>query len=400
MIPPSTPENEEERLKELETLSILDTLEEADFDNLTAIASQICGTPIALVSLIDEKRQWFKSHHGLPVSETPREYAFCAHAINKPDEPFVITDSRKDQRFHDNPLVTGDPRVIFYAGVPLVTESGMALGTLCVIDHKPREISEAQLKTLMALSSQVVNLLKLRKRELQLENAISVLTSKNEELDKFAFIAAHDLSSPLKNITSLTQLFIENHADEIPDDASRILELIGTSAEKLRQLVDGLLQYSRNDSILQESKTVVNIDEIKSYVTGLLAASPNVTLEWKTQLNSIYTNKTALHQIIINLVTNALKYGGGDGLHVTIGASEKNGYYHIYVKDNGPGIKEKFHERIFNIFTTIPSRVKGLQPGNGIGLSTVKKLTESLGGSIKVESKPDEGATFYITLKK
>ena len=125
---PKIPDNEQQRLDALKEYSILDTLPEKEFDEITALASYICKTPISLISLIDDKRQWFKSKQGLSVNETAKEIAFCAHAINKPDEVFIIPDSRKDDRFHDNPLVTAAPFVIFYAGVPLKSENGLPLG--------------------------------------------------------------------------------------------------------------------------------------------------------------------------------------------------------------------------------------------------------------------------------
>ncbi len=400
MIEAPKPDNENDRLQELKSLSILDTLEEEDFDNLTELASQICGTPIALVSLIDENRQWFKSHHGLPVSEAPRKYSLCAHAINDPENILVVPDSRKDHRFHDNPFVVNEPKAVFYAGVPLVTESGMALGTLCVMDLEPRVLSEKQLKSLSALSGQVVNLLKLRKRELQLGDTISVLTSKNEELEKFAFIAAHDLSSPLKNISSLTEMLIANHSSKMEADAAGVVELIGLSAAKLRELIDGLLNYSKNESIISEQKNLLDIDELKSFIHTIFCSSPANTIEWNCELKSIYTNKTALHQILINLISNALKHTDRNNVKIEIGITEKDGFYHLYVKDNGPGIKPKYHKRIFDIFTTLPSKVMRLVPTNGIGLATVKKLIESLGGEIYVESDVGLGATFYLSLKK
>lgn len=166
---PETPENEKERLESLAQYNILDTLPEQAFDDITAIAAQICGTPIALVSLIDEKRQWFKSHHGLAVSETPRELAYCAHAINEPQKLMEVKDATLDNRFQDNPLLTGDPHVRYYAGSPLVNEEGHALGTLCVIDHQPRTLSVDQKQSLEALSRQVVRLLEARKLEKDLK---------------------------------------------------------------------------------------------------------------------------------------------------------------------------------------------------------------------------------------
>ncbi|MCF0054943.1 PAS domain-containing protein [Dyadobacter sp. CY356] len=156
------------RINALRSYDILDTLPEQDYDDITQLAAEICQTPISLVSLVDEDRQWFKSNHGLAARETPRAYSFCAHAINNPTETFIITDSRKDMRFAHNPLVTGDPHVIFYAGTPLVDEDGFALGSLCVIDNVPKELSESQKSALKILARQVVNLLKIRKQNKEL----------------------------------------------------------------------------------------------------------------------------------------------------------------------------------------------------------------------------------------
>jgi GAF domain len=150
----SLPEDEERRLRGLQGLAILDTSPEERFDCHTRIAAAALDVPIALVTLVDRERQWFKSRQGLDVSQTPRDMAFCAHAILA-DEPFIVTDALTDDRFADNPLVVNDPRVRFYAGVPLHIADGSRVGTLCIIDHKPRDLSATQLDLLKDLAKLV-----------------------------------------------------------------------------------------------------------------------------------------------------------------------------------------------------------------------------------------------------
>lgn len=151
----------------LRLYDILDTASEKAFDDLTRLAASICQTPMSLVSLVDDKRQWFKSRYGLDATETPREVAFCAHAIQSKDV-MVIEDAKLDSRFADNPLVTGDPLIRFYAGAPLFVEEGYCLGTLCVIDRRPRKLDAEQLESLALLRDSVVSLLELRRVQKQL----------------------------------------------------------------------------------------------------------------------------------------------------------------------------------------------------------------------------------------
>jgi signal transduction histidine kinase len=397
---PKIPLNEKERLIELDSYSILDTLPECDYDNLTAIAAEICGTPISLISLIDDKRQWFKSHHGVDATETPKEFAFCGHAINTPEDVFIVQDARTDERFHDNPLVTGDPHIIFYAGVPLVSQVGLPLGTLCVIDHKPNLLSQGQIRSLSALSNQVMNLLELRKSKVLLEQTIMELKEKNEDLERFALVAAHDLKSPLINISSLAQLFLNQYKLKLDDEGLEMLQLIISSSDNLIGLIDGLLQYSKAESLLREEKTNLDLKSLIKDIKGLFNYDYNLNLVLKSDLTQIIVNKTAIHQILINLVTNAIKYNDKEAVEIELGVSESDTHFLFYVKDNGPGIAAKFQEKIFKIFEKLKATDKFGRRGNGIGLATVKKIVEKSGGSLSVESELGMGAKFIFTLIK
>ena len=169
------PDDERQRLQVLERYAILDTLPEQQYDDLTFLAAQICGTPICLISLIDEKRQWFKSRVGLDVSETPRAMSFCAHAILG-TSVMEVPDATQDARFRDNEFVTGDPQIRYYAGAPLLTPDGYRMGTLCVIDKEPRHLSDYQLRSLEILARQTMTQLELVRAVRRLETVDAART--------------------------------------------------------------------------------------------------------------------------------------------------------------------------------------------------------------------------------
>lgn len=175
--------NEAARVAALQKYAILDTEPEQAFDDLVLLACFICNTPIALISLVDEERQWFKSKVGLSISETPREIAFCATAIRQADV-FVVPDTLNDERFRNNPLVVSEPNIRFYAGAPLINEEGYALGTICVIDRSPREFGPVQHAALQALSRLVLAQLEFRRNLILLKEALADRTKEEHERER------------------------------------------------------------------------------------------------------------------------------------------------------------------------------------------------------------------------
>jgi GAF domain-containing protein len=197
---PAKPANEQQRLATLRGYEILDTEPEAAFDDLTSLASYVCQTPVALISLVDAERQWFKSKVGISFAETSRDVAFCASAILQPDV-FIVSDATQDERFAENPLVVSEPKIRFYAGATLTT-NGQALGTLCVLDRVPRELSPEQLDALRALSRQVSAQLELRRNLSRLEQSLAARHRAEAERER----TLRELQAALANIHTLEGL--------------------------------------------------------------------------------------------------------------------------------------------------------------------------------------------------
>lgn len=398
---PKIPSNEKERIDALKSYSILDTLQEKEYDDITYLASMICGTSMSLISLIDENRQWFKSDHGLDATETPREFAFCAHALNEKDKTLIVKDAREDDRFKHNPLVTSSPNLVFYAGVPLVNSDGYALGTLCVLDGEPKTLTVKQEKALEILSNQLMKLLELRKSTILLHENSKILKSKNIALDKFVSIAAHDIKTPINNILSMSEMLSTDHIKTMDSDGAELVDYIKTSAKHCTDLINGILSYSKEVGGISAMKESINIKDLLLEIKKLFIKENVMQMTIDTEDDIVlFANRTALQQIFSNLISNSIKYNHQDLIKIHVKVAESDSVLNISIKDNGPGIKSKDKKEIFKLFATTMNKDRDGFHGTGIGLATVKSLVENLGGKISVASKEGTGAKFKFTLKK
>ena len=400
MIAPGTPGNEEERLVALESYAIMDTLPEEEYDAITRIASEICGTPISIITLIDGKRQWFKSKVGLEATETPREYAYCAHGILTPDEPLIVNNAFEDERFADNPLATGDPHVEFYAGVPLVTPEGLALGSLCVIDTQPREIAKEKIEVLQILAKQVVSLLELRKTVSELQKTQDQLEKANTHLNEFAHIVAHDLKAPVRNMVLLTEAIQEDIGTKLDNEEKKYLDYLKQSARSAVQMVDGVLAYTKATYQHQIETECFKIPELLETICRQLNLSYGERVRYSGELDEICTARLLVFQVFQNLITNADKYSSNVSDLIIIEANENATHYIFSVRDQGVGIPKAQQQKIFTLFYRTDPQDAQSSTSYGIGLSIVKKNVETLGGELTLESEEGKGSVFTFTVRK
>ncbi|MBQ4822521.1 GAF domain-containing sensor histidine kinase [Aquimarina sp. MMG016] len=396
---PKFPDNEKHRQVAVEKYQLLDTLPEENYDNITSLMSYICETPISLITLLDKDRNFLKSHHGIPFNESPREISFCGHAINSEDPITIIEDSREDERFHGNPLVT-EHQAIFYAGAPLVDSDGYKLGTLCVYDTKPRKLTPEQKKALLAMSKQVVNLFEQRYQNLKLIKLRDRLEKRNEDLKKFASIVSHDLKSPLANIILLTELLEDDNKDILNEVSLQYLEYLKTSSYSLKDYIDGILRFYKSDDLIYSKQEEIHIDNLIEELKKITDSEHKVTFSIESNVKKFVANKAALMQVLINLITNGIKYNSKLKAIIDIKIIENEDTYEFAVKDNGNGIPEGDLDKIFDLFSVVGVEDNSGNIGTGIGLATVRKIVKNLGGKISVFSIEGKGSIFTFSMAK
>ncbi|WP_405202225.1 ATP-binding protein [Dokdonia sp. LLG6352-1] len=400
MIAPDIPQNEKQRMLSLLSLGLLDTEQEDDFDYITKLAAYICKTPVALVTLVDEDRQWFKSKVGMALCETSRESSFCAHAILTPDEILEIPDATKDIRFIDNPLTKMDDPVIFYAGVPLRTTDGMTMGSLCVIDHKPNKLSNEQRTALITLAKQVERLFELRLVNNQLEQTKASLTKHNTLLKDFAGTVSHDLKMPLANLILTSDILKKKYTASLDESGVNYLGYLKKSSLSMSNYITNILAHYESTAYDREDAHEFMFNDMLEDLVDLLNINFECEFHFPEVNIELRCNRSALDQIFLNLIGNSIKYNDKDHTIIDIDATEYDDYYEFTIRDNGRGIEEEKLEGIFTLFSTVGHLDKNGEKGHGIGLSTVEKLVHNLGGTISVSSVLGEYTTFTFTVAK
>lgn len=391
--PPTT--DEAQRLQALYSYDILDTEAEKVFDDLTELASEICETPIALISLIDPDRQWFKSVVGLDASETDRDIAFCAHAIHE-REVFEVPNALEDERFFDNPLVTEEPNIRFYAGAQLVTPSGHAIGTLCTISDKPKKLNEHQRKALKILSRQVIAQMELRQ---SLKEAKDASDFKTEFLSNIS----HEIRTPLNAITGFSQAIIEQSTKTpLPADIEDYVQEIDFSAGRLLHIVNSVLDLSKIEAGKMEViPTWFQAGKFFQHINGMMqikAKEKGVKLDFDIASDLpelLFLDEGKIGQILINIINNAVKFTDA-GKQIFVSARVTSQSLNFVIEDQGVGISKENQANLFNKYEQVGNNRNS--EGTGLGLCITKSLVELMDGNIALTSKLGKGTKVEVSL--
>lgn len=372
----------------------MDTPREDAFDDVVALASELCAMPIALFSIVDHDRQWFKSAIGIDISETTRDVSFCGHAILEARRPFVVDDAVDDERFCTNPLVIGGPLIRFYAGVPVVSPSGKPIGTLCVMDHRPRTLTPVQRHALVVLARQI-------EVQLALRQTVLLHIKAAREKRELTEMIIHDLKSPLASIGPNAEYIAETSgavevrlaATDIKDAAHRmhrlVLDVLDTSIApesgvrlRLAAVDVGALLQDITDKTLGRARGLGTSVEVAPTSHGV-TADADVDL---------------IRRVVENLVDNALKYAANGGGCVRLAARDKDGRVEVSVADDGAGIPTADHSRIFHRGARLSETDAAATTSRGLGLRFCAIAVEAHGGRIVVEHNMPRGTLFRFSL--
>lgn len=400
MIPPPLPSDEEARLAALERYRLDGLGREVAFDHAAEVASQAFKVPISLVSIVGAEEQCFKGAHGLAALSTPRAISFCGYALHA-TEPFVIEDALQDERFFDNPLVTGDPGIRFYAGAPLVLSDGTIPGTLCLIDREPRTFSEDEREELTRLAKLVVDIIELRLEGIVAEERHQALARMKDE---FISATTHELRTPLTSISGSLGLLLAGAAGEMPDRATRLIQMAQSNSKRLVGLVNDILDM---DKLISGQ---MQLDAAPLKVSELLAETVHANSGYSNQHGvnlaikepdvglAVVGDHGRLLQVLTNLVSNAVKFSEKDGT-VTLSAQPRDQErVRITVADQGRGIPDEFKDRIFSRFAQAHASDERDKGGTGLGLAIVKELVTQMGGEVSFDTQIGSGTSFHVDL--
>jgi signal transduction histidine kinase len=393
LIPSTYVPGEAQRLAALYKTELLDTAYEKEFNDIVLLASKICKVPVSLISLVDKDRQWFKARIGLETEETGRDVSFCSHAILGSDL-FEVADASRDERFFDNPLVTGDPSIRYYAGVPLVNHEGHKLGTLCVIDTVARRLDEDQLFALQALAAQVMKLVELRLRNKELKNLSRLQHRINS-------ITAHDVRNPLNALHAIVSMQEANKLS--PKELAALLPLMKTQLESTLHLLDNLVNWGKMQMLnYPQQQTQVSLHRIVEICMGELQLNAlkkqNAFINKVDAALLIYADEHALRFVLRNLLSNANKFTSGGT--ITTSYNVTNNQHTISVADTGIGMEVESAAAAGDLTFTNRDGT-GQEKGSGLGLSLVKEQLQKMQGGFSIDSKQGRGTKvdFYFPVQ-
>lgn len=398
------PSNESERLAALYAYQVLDTPPETAFDEIIELASYISKMPISHIGLIDKDRQWFKARKGLQDDEVPRQVTFCSYTING-SEPVIVKDASKDTRFADNPYVTAESGIRFYAGFPLVTEDGNSIGTLCVIDTVPNALDDQQLKALDILSKQVIKLLDERSRSLQLQELAELERRKSSRLEelistqkRIMSILGHDTRGPLFYVNWMIKSMREHKVKE--SEMEGHFQMIGNQLDATLILIEELLDWSRvnvlNSSDDQLPFAVQETVEEIIEPLRVLADKKGIVIRNEVPEELVGLRYERIVRFIVrNLLVNAIKFTRQGS--VEIKASKYKNNLLLEISDTGIGMTK---DQVNNFFNGEIVSTKGTQDeeGSGLGLVLVNEFLQQINGSLDVSSMPGKGSVMLLKI--